>query len=98
MAAVEVGADCLISAEVKFVGDDHPVHGPGRINESPSHFPRAITIGDDVLVGCGATVIGPANIGSGAIIAAGAVVKGDVAPRAIVGGVPAKVIGTRGKS
>lgn len=98
MATVSVGEDCLISADVKFVGDDHPVHLPGRINESASQFPREITIGDDVLVGAGAIVIGPAIIGAGAVIAAGAVVTGDVAPRAIVGGVPARVIGERGRS
>ncbi|WP_167288796.1 acyltransferase [Nocardioides seonyuensis] len=95
MASVTIGDDCLISADVRFVGDDHPIHVAGRLNEAPSRFPREVVVGDDVLIGAGAIVIGPANVGTGAVIAAGAVVTGDVAPRSIVGGVPARVIGER---
>lgn len=50
------------------------------------------TIGNDVWVGFGATILGGVTIGDGAIVAAGAVVTKDVPPYAIVGGVPAKVI------
>lgn len=95
MASVTVGDDCLVSADVRLVGNDHEVRGPGLINQNPSRFPQPIVIGDDVLVGAGAMIIGPSTIGTGAVIAAGAIVKGDVASRTIVGGVPAKVIGTR---
>lgn len=49
-------------------------------------------IGNDVWIGYGATILGGAHIGDGAIVAAGAVVTKDVPPYAIVGGVPAKVI------
>lgn len=95
MASVTIGDDCLISADVRFVGDDHPIHVAGRMNEAPSMFPRKVVVGDDVLIGAGAIVVGPANVGTGAVIAAGAVVTGDVAPRSIMGGVPARVIGER---
>ena len=53
MAAVEVGEDCLISADVRFVGDDHSVRGSGLIRETPTQFPQPIVIGDDVLIGAG---------------------------------------------
>lgn len=54
-----------------------------------------ITIGDDVWIGAHVTICGGVRIGEGAVVAAGAVVVKDVPPYAIVGGVPAKVIGQR---
>lgn len=57
-----------------------------RIEENP-----AVSIGNDVWIGASATVLGGISIGTGAIVAAGAVVTRDVKPYAIVGGVPAVV-------
>jgi len=50
---------------------------------------KEITIGNDVWIGANATILDGIQIGSGAIVAAGAVVTKDVVPYAIVGGVPA---------
>jgi acetyltransferase-like isoleucine patch superfamily enzyme len=52
-------------------------------------------IGNDVWIGVNAVVLSGLKIGDGAVIGAGAVVTKDVPPYAIVGGVPAKVIGAR---
>ena len=49
-------------------------------------------IGDNVIICCGAKVIGGVNIGNNTIIGAQALVIHDVPENAIVGGVPAKVI------
>ncbi len=54
-----------------------------------------VTIGHDVWIGHGATVLPGVTVGNGAVIGAGAVVSKDVAPYAIVGGVPAKPIRER---
>lgn len=53
---------------------------------------KTTTIGHDVWIGEGAILIDGISIGTGAIIAAGAVVAKDVAPYSIVGGIPAKHI------
>jgi len=53
---------------------------------------KPISIGHDVWIGQNAVVLDGVTIGTGAIIAAGAVVIRDVEPYSIVGGVPAKVI------
>lgn len=53
---------------------------------------QPIEIGNDVWIGARAILMDGVKVGDGAIIAAGAVVTKDVAPYAIVGGVPAKVI------
>lgn len=56
-----------------------------------------IVIGDYAWIGANATVLQNVTIGQGAIICAGAVVVKDVPEYAIVGGVPARVIGKRSK-
>jgi len=54
-----------------------------------------ITIGDRAWIGSRAVVLKGVTIGEGAVVAAGAVVHEDVPAWTVVGGVPAKVIGTR---
>lgn len=56
---------------------------------------NAVRIGHDVWIGHGATILPGVSVGNGAVIGAGAVVSKDVAPYAIVGGVPAKLIRER---
>ena len=52
----------------------------------------AISIGDDVWIGYGATLLSGVTVGQGAVIAAKAVVTEDLDPYGIYGGVPAKLI------
>jgi acetyltransferase-like isoleucine patch superfamily enzyme len=51
---------------------------------------RDIDIGSGVWIGSNAVILGPCRIGEHAVIAAGAVVTGDVAPYTIVAGIPAR--------
>jgi maltose O-acetyltransferase len=54
-------------------------------------------IGDRVWIGSRATVLRNVTIGEGAVVAAGALVTQGVEPWSVVGGVPAKRIGSRSK-
>ena len=56
---------------------------------------NAVTLGHDIWIGHGVTVLAGVSIGSGAVVGAGAVVSKDVAPYAIVAGVPARPIRAR---
>lgn len=51
-----------------------------------------VTIGDEVWIGYGATILSGVTVGRGAVVAAKAVVTRDVPPFAVVGGNPARII------
>jgi acetyltransferase-like isoleucine patch superfamily enzyme len=67
--------------------------------QSPSHVSRggAVVIGHHAWIASRAIILPGVTVGEGAVVAAGAVVTKDVPPLAIVGGVPAKIIGYRDK-
>lgn len=53
---------------------------------------RGIRIGNDVLVGAGATLVDGCQIGDGAVIGVGSIITGKVAPYSVVFGSPSRVI------
>jgi len=85
-ASITIGDDVAIAEEVIIRDHDgHEISG-GRVERLP------ITIGDHVWIGMRAMVLKGVTIGSGAIIAAGAVVTRDVPPSTLVAGNPARII------
>ena len=90
VAKVIIGDNCQMAPNVAIYTAGHPVYPDTR--NTAYEYGKEVRIGDNVWIG-GNTVICPGvTIGDGAIVAAGAVVTKDVAPRTIVGGVPARVI------
>ena len=85
-----IGENVSISPGVWLVSGGHDINDP----EHNSIY-RTIVINDYAFIGMRATVLGGVTIGEGAVIMAGAMVTRDVPPYAIVGGVPAKVVGQR---
>lgn len=83
---IVIGKGCAIARDVIIRDNDAHETQAGRRSA------RSIHIGDNVWIGTRAIVLKGVSIGSGAIIAAGAVVTKDVPPCAMVAGVPAKVI------
>ena len=65
---------------------------PSIDSERQRHEKRHPTIGNDVVVGSGAQIIGPVKVGNGSRIAANAVVVNDVPENSTMVGVPAKII------
>lgn len=89
-SGITIGAFCTFSWDVQLLDNDfHAITVDGV--EQPSAAP--ITLGDRVWVGTRAIVLKGVTIGDGAVVAAGAVVTKDVPAGAVVGGMPAKVIG-----
>lgn len=81
----EVGDDCLFYQGVTLGGT-----GKDKGKRHP-------TLGNNVLVGSGAKVLGPFKVGDNCRIAAGAVVLREVPPNSTAVGVPAQVVRVAGK-
>ena len=93
-----IGDDVLIGPFVLIHTGNHIYVDPEIPIRSQGHSHKPIQLGDDVWVGAHAIILSGVSIGRGAVIAAGAVVTRDVEPYAIVAGIPARKIGTRGDS
>lgn len=91
---IKIGDHCLIAAGSRFVDHDHNITGTDAFPDSPG-LHAAIVLEDHVWVGANSVILKAVHIGSGAVVAAGAVVTKSIPPNEIWGGVPAKKIGER---
>lgn len=90
-----LGANVMIADNVSFRTADHEYSDLSVTMMQQGERPLPIQVGDDVWIGANATLLRGVVVGKGAIIGAHALVVRDVMPYEIVGGVPAKKIGSR---
>lgn len=85
---IHIGDRALIGHNCVIATLNHNMDPARRANL----LPAPVRIGADAWLGSNVTVLPGVAIGEGAVVAAGAVVTHDVAPRTVVSGVPAKLI------
>ncbi|MBK6005766.1 acyltransferase [Ramlibacter ginsenosidimutans] len=97
--AISVGDDVLFGSLIFVADHQHGTYSgtaQSTPDEPPSNRPLVlrgpVVIEDNVWIGDGAHILGPARIGRGAVIGAHAVVRGDVPAGAMVAGAPAVVV------
>ncbi|MGA4670196.1 acyltransferase [Propionibacteriaceae bacterium Y1923] len=87
---VSIGSGCVFADNVLVTSTDHE-----RGNRHGVTGTGPVVIGDGVFLGQNVVVLGGVTIGDGATVAANAVVTKDVAANTVVGGIPARQIGTK---
>lgn len=89
-APLIIGNHVDVASSVMIYNSEHDLSSDNfRATEEP------VEIGDYVFIGPRAIILPGVKIGRGAVVGAGAVVTKDVPDFAIVGGIPAQVIGER---
>ncbi len=90
----------VVIGETSEIGDNVTIYhnvtlggsSPSIDSERQRHEKRHPTIGNDVVIGSGAQIIGPIKVGNNARIAANAVVVKDVPENSTMVGIPAKAV------
>ncbi len=101
-----IGPDCLLdlSCPVTIMSDvtiamrvtiiTHFDAGSSSVNAAYPKQKAPVVIEDGAYIGACSVLLSGVTVGKGAMVAAGAVVKEDVPPYTVVGGVPARLIKT----
>lgn len=102
-ASVRIGDRVMLGANTTITDtDSHPIvfrerfaahYGLDMRLADSATAVAPVVIEDDVFVGMHAIVLKGVTIGRGAVVAAGSLVTRDIPPGAIVGGIPARVLG-----
>ena len=88
----------VVIGETSEIGDDVLIYqGVVLGGTSLDKKKRHPTVGNNVVIGAGAILLGPINVGNNAKVGAGSVVIKDVPENATVVGVPAHTIKTKGE-
>ena len=95
---IRIGDAVLIAANCTLAPTNHQFADRSKRIRDQGFQPSrgGIVIGDDVWLGANVVVLDGAVIGQGCVVAAGAVVRGDLEPYSVYAGSPAKRVGARG--
>ena len=88
----------VVIGETTVIGDNCLIYQGATLGGTgKDHGKRHPTLGNNVMVGAGARVLGPFKVGDNSRIAAGAVVLTEIPPNSTAVGVPARVVRVNGE-
>ncbi|MFS1664292.1 acyltransferase [Streptococcus sp. zg-JUN1979] len=92
---IKIGSNVIAGQNVRFHAENHNFNDLDVLIREQGVTHKGIIVGDNCWIGAGATFLDGAKVGSGCVVAANAVITKEFPDNAIVGGIPAKIIGFR---
>lgn len=94
---IKIGENVIMGPRVNFHSENHNYNDLNIPIRLQGESRKGIVVEDDCWVGAGSVFLDGSYVEKGCVIAAGSVVKAHFPPFSIIGGVPAKIIKSRGK-
>lgn len=91
-APIEIGDNCMIGPKTCIYAISHPFNPKERQNGIG--IPQKVTIGHNVWIGGGVTILPGVSLGNNVIVGAGSVVTKSFPDNVVIAGNPAKIIKT----
>jgi acetyltransferase-like isoleucine patch superfamily enzyme len=92
---IEIGDNCSIAHGVSILSESHEFGNKNILIKKQGKTKAKVTIGNDVWIGCKATILQGVTVGDGAVISSGTVVNRNVKSYSVVAGVPMTKVGER---
>lgn len=93
---ITIGTNVIMGQRVSFHSSNHNFDRLDIPIRLQGVSMKGIEVGDDCWIGANCVFLDGAVVGSGCVVAAGSVVRGVIPPNSVVGGVPARILKTRG--
>ena len=91
---IVIGNDVIMGSYISFHSENHNFSDTSKLIREQGVSHLGIVLGNNIWVGAKVTFLDGCKIGDNSVVAAGAVVKGEFPPNAVIGGIPAKIIKT----
>lgn len=91
---IVIGDDVMFGPEVMVTAASYDYNHGSPVTDQPM-IESDVVIGNDVWLATRCVILPGTRIGDGAIVAAGAIVKGEIPPMTIAAGAPARVVSER---
>jgi len=89
-APIRIGAHCMIGPKTCIYAIGHPLEAQSR--REKIGIPKPVTIGDNVWIGGGVTILPGVTIGDNTVVAAASVVTKSFPENVVIAGNPARII------
>ncbi|MBQ8482328.1 MAG: sugar O-acetyltransferase [Alphaproteobacteria bacterium] len=89
-APIEIGDNCMIGPKTCIYAISHPFNPQER--QKGIGLPQKVTIGNNVWIGGGATILSGVSLGNNVIVGAGSVVTKSFPDNVVIAGNPARII------